>query len=206
MDVNELMQQTRDSLTVTRLFGEPHERNGSTVIPVAVVRGGGGGGRGEGAGPDGVGTGSGSGGGFALAAKPAGVFVVDGNRVSFRPAVDVNRIILGGRIVAIVALLVVRSTLRRRWTVPSRVRPTVATFRTVESRRVVLPRPGRTPRMSAPNHGATPSAHWHLCGCSTLARVASDRGGVAAVVDVASIRDALCRCRPACSLRWRSDR
>ena len=51
MDVNELMQQTRDSLTVTRLFGEPYERNGVTVIPVAIVRGGGGGGRGEGAGP-----------------------------------------------------------------------------------------------------------------------------------------------------------
>jgi uncharacterized spore protein YtfJ len=114
MDVNELMQQTRDSLTVTRLFGEPYERNGITVIPVAVVRGGGGGGGGEGAGPDGVGTGSGSGGGFALAAKPAGVYVVDGNRVSFRPAVDVNRIILGGQIVGIVALLVVRSILRHR--------------------------------------------------------------------------------------------
>ena len=114
MDVNELMQQTRDSLTVTRLFGEPYERNGITVIPVAVVRGGGGGGGGEGAGPDGVGTGSGSGGGFALAAKPAGVYVVDDNRVSFRPAVDVNRIILGGQIVGIVALLVVRSILRHR--------------------------------------------------------------------------------------------
>ena len=114
MDVNELMQQTRDSLTVARLFGEPHERNGITVIPVAVVRGGGGGGRGEGAGPQGVGTGSGSGGGFALAAKPVGVYVVDGNGVSFRPAIDVNRIVLGGQIVAIVALLVVRSILRRR--------------------------------------------------------------------------------------------
>ena len=114
MDVNELMQQTRDSLTVTRLFGEPYERNGITIIPVAVVRGGGGGGGGEGAGPDGVGTGSGSGGGFALAAKPAGVYVVDGNRVSFRPAVDVNRIILGGQIVGIVALLVARSILRHR--------------------------------------------------------------------------------------------
>jgi uncharacterized spore protein YtfJ len=114
VDVNELMQQTRDSLTVTRLFGEPYERNGITVIPVAVVRGGGGGGGGEGASPDGVGTGSGSGGGFALAAKPAGVYVVDGNRVSFRPAVDINRIILGGQIVGIVALLVLRSILRHR--------------------------------------------------------------------------------------------
>ncbi len=29
MDVNELMQQTRDTLNVSRLFGEPYERNGT---------------------------------------------------------------------------------------------------------------------------------------------------------------------------------
>jgi uncharacterized spore protein YtfJ len=114
VNVNELMQQTRDALTVSRLFGEPHERNGVTIIPVAVVRGGGGGGQGEGSGPEGVGTGSGSGGGFGLAAKPAGAYVIEGNSVRWRPAVDVNRIVLGGQIVAIVALLVLRSVLRHR--------------------------------------------------------------------------------------------
>jgi uncharacterized spore protein YtfJ len=132
VDVNQLMQQTRDALTVTRLFGEPHERNGVSVIPVAVMRGGGGGGQGEGSGPEGVGTGSGpegvgtgsgpegvgtgsgSGGGFGLAAKPAGAYVIEGNRVSWRPAVDVNRIVVGGQIVVIVALLVLRSVLRHR--------------------------------------------------------------------------------------------
>jgi uncharacterized spore protein YtfJ len=114
MDVNQLMQQTRDTLTVNRLFGEPQERNGVTVIPVGVVRGGGGGGQGEGAGPEGVGTGSGAGGGFGLAAKPAGMYVISGDQVSWRPAVDVNRIVLGGQIVAIAALLVLRSILRHR--------------------------------------------------------------------------------------------
>jgi uncharacterized spore protein YtfJ len=114
MDVNELMQQTRDALTVTRLFGEPVERDGVTVIPVAVVRGGGGGGQGEGQRPAGDGTGSGSGGGFGLEAKPAGVYVLEGNNVTWRPAVDVNRIVLGAQVVMIVALLVVRSVLRRR--------------------------------------------------------------------------------------------
>ena len=114
MDVNELMQQTRDTLTVSRLFGEAHERDGVTVIPVAAVRGMGGGGRGEGSGPEGVGTGSGSGGGFAVLAKPAGVYVIEGNRVSWRPAIDVNRVVLGGQIVMIFALLVLRRVLRRR--------------------------------------------------------------------------------------------
>ena len=114
MDVNELMQQTRDTLTVARLFGEAYERNGTVVVPVAVVRGGGGGGHGEGGGPDGSGSGSGSGGGFGLAAKPAGVYVIDGSNVSWRPAVDVNRIVVGGQIVAVVALLVLRSIVRAR--------------------------------------------------------------------------------------------
>lgn len=114
MDVNQMMQQTRDALKVTQLFGEPHERNGVTVIPVATVRGGGGGGQGEGSGPEGVGTGSGSGGGFGLAAKPAGMYVIEGDHVLWRPAVDVNRIVLGGQIVVIVALLVLRSVLRHR--------------------------------------------------------------------------------------------
>jgi uncharacterized spore protein YtfJ len=113
MDPNELMQQTRDALTVTRVFGEPYEREGVTVIPAASIRGGAGGGRGEGPTPDGGGTGSGSGGGFGLTAKPAGVYIIEGTKVRWQPAVDVNRIILGGQIVAIVLLLVVRGVLRR---------------------------------------------------------------------------------------------
>ena len=80
MDPNELMQQARDALTVKRVFGEPYERDGVTVIPAASIRGGAGGGRGEGAAPDGGGSGSGSGGGFGLTAKPAGVYVIDGTR------------------------------------------------------------------------------------------------------------------------------
>jgi uncharacterized spore protein YtfJ len=114
MDVTELLQQTRDALTVKRVFGEQYERDGVTVIPVAAVRGGGGGGQGEGAAPDGAGTGSGSGGGFGITARPAGVYVIEGGTVSWRPAVDVNRIVMGGQIVAVVALLVLRSILRHR--------------------------------------------------------------------------------------------
>ena len=114
MDVTELMQQTRDALTVKRVFGEHYERDGVTVIPVAVVRGGGGGGQGEGATPDGAGTGSGSGGGFGVTARPAGVYVIEGGTVSWRPAVDINRIVMGGQIVAVVVLLVLRSVLRHR--------------------------------------------------------------------------------------------
>jgi uncharacterized spore protein YtfJ len=114
MDPNELMEQARDALTVKRVFGDPYERNGVTVIPAASIRGGAGGGRGEGATPDGAGTGSGSGGGFGLTAKPAGVYVIEGDHVRWQPAVDVNRVILGGQIVAIILLFVLGGVLRNR--------------------------------------------------------------------------------------------
>jgi uncharacterized spore protein YtfJ len=112
MDPNELLTQARDALTVKRVFGEPYERDGVTLIPAAVIRGGAGGGAGEGRDEE-ARSGSGSGGGFGLVAKPAGVYIIEGNQVRWQPAVDVNRIVLGGQIVAIVALLVLRS-LRRR--------------------------------------------------------------------------------------------
>ena len=57
---------------------------------------------------------SGEGGGFGVVAKPAGVFVITGDDVRWQPAVDVNRIVLGGQIVGIVFLLVLRSILRAR--------------------------------------------------------------------------------------------
>jgi uncharacterized spore protein YtfJ len=114
MNPDELMQQARDALTVKRVFGEAYERDGVTVIPAASIRGGAGGGGGEGETPDGRGRGAGSGGGFGLIAKPAGVYVIDGNDVSWRPAVDVNRVILGGQVIAIVFLVLLGGILRRR--------------------------------------------------------------------------------------------
>jgi uncharacterized spore protein YtfJ len=113
MDPNELLTQARDALTVKRVFGEPYERNGVTLIPAAVIRGGAGGGSGEGRDEE-ARSGSGSGGGFGLVAKPAGVYIIEENQVRWQPAIDVNRIVLGGQIVAVVALLVLRSLRRHR--------------------------------------------------------------------------------------------
>jgi hypothetical protein len=42
------------------------------------------------------------------------MFVIRDGNAAWRPALDLNRVILGGQIVAIVALLVVRSIFRRR--------------------------------------------------------------------------------------------
>jgi hypothetical protein len=43
-----------------------------------------------------------------------GVFVIQGGEVAWRPSVDVNRIVLGAQVVAIVALLAVRAVVRAR--------------------------------------------------------------------------------------------
>lgn len=112
MNATEILEQARDSLTVRRVFGEPIERDGIVVVPVASVRGGAGAGSGESGEQDEHSTGGG--GGWGMSARPAGVYVISGGEVRWQPALDVNRVILGGQIVAVTALLVVRSILRRR--------------------------------------------------------------------------------------------
>jgi uncharacterized spore protein YtfJ len=110
MNVQEIMAQARDTLTVKRVFGEPVEEQGVTIIPVATIRGGAGGGQNEG--PDGESQGGGS--GFGIMAKPAGAFVVKDGTASWRPALDLNRVIMGGQAVAITALLTARAIVKTR--------------------------------------------------------------------------------------------
>jgi len=96
-----------------KVYAEPIRQDGLTVIPAAMVGGGGGGGGGSG-GPEGQPQGSGEGGGFGLKAKPAGAFVIKQGKVHWQPAIDVNRVILGGQIVAVTALLVARAVILGR--------------------------------------------------------------------------------------------
>jgi uncharacterized spore protein YtfJ len=103
--VESTVANSLDAMHVRRVFGEPIERDGALYIPAARVRGGGGGG----------GDTEGNGGaGFGLSAKPAGMYVIRDGTATWQPALDINRIVLGGQIVGIVALLVLRSILRRR--------------------------------------------------------------------------------------------
>jgi uncharacterized spore protein YtfJ len=88
MDVQDTISQARDAITVKRVYGDPYERDGVTVIPAAAVSGGGGGGGGE----DPSGGGKGSGAGFGLGARPVGAYVIEGGSVRWVPAPDVTRI------------------------------------------------------------------------------------------------------------------
>jgi uncharacterized spore protein YtfJ len=112
MQVQDVIAQARDALTVKRVFGEPYERDGMTIIPAARIGGGAGAGGGEGSQADG--SGSGSGAGFGLSARPVGAFVVRDGELTWQPAIDVTRVVLGGQLVAIVALLTVRAIVRAR--------------------------------------------------------------------------------------------
>jgi uncharacterized spore protein YtfJ len=103
------IEQTRDAITVKRVFGAPLDKEGVTFIPAAAVRGGGGGGGGgdaEGAGGGGT--------GFGLTARPAGAFVIRDGQAVWQPAVDVNRIVLGVQLAFIVAVLAWRSVARAK--------------------------------------------------------------------------------------------
>lgn len=111
MGIEQLLETTREAVTVKRVFGEPYEHDGITIVPAAKLGGGAGGGESEGEAGK---TPAGAGMGMGMGAAPAGAFVLEGNHVTWKPAVDVNRVILGGQIVAIVALLTLRSIVRAR--------------------------------------------------------------------------------------------
>lgn len=109
-----MLSRLQDAAAIRRSFGEPIQHDGTIIIPVASVAGGGGGGKSRGgAGDEDT---DGAGGGFGLRIHPTGVFAVQDGKVRWLPAVDVNRAVLGGQIVAVVALLTVRSIMRMRRT------------------------------------------------------------------------------------------
>ena len=114
-DVFESIKGTRDSLSVSRAYGEAYELDGVTVIPVARVSGGAGGGGGEGT--DDEKSGGGFGTGFGLHVNPIGVYEVRGGQVVWKPSVDANRLLRGGQvlggIIAVCVTLVLLARSRR---------------------------------------------------------------------------------------------
>lgn len=110
--VLDTLRELVDNATAGTVFGTPITQGDLVVLPVAKVSGGGGGGSGRGPAEQRPEQG-GVGGGLGLSAKPLGVFVVKSGKVIWRPAVDANRVILGGQLVMVAALLVIRALIRR---------------------------------------------------------------------------------------------
>jgi uncharacterized spore protein YtfJ len=105
-DVDELLRGARDAIAAERVYADPVEGDGVTVVPAAALLGGGGGG----------GDSEQNGGaGFGLMARPVGAYVIGpGDKVEWRPAIDTQRILLGWQIVAALGVLTVWSFARFR--------------------------------------------------------------------------------------------
>jgi uncharacterized spore protein YtfJ len=104
MDVQEMVTRSQDTATVGRVYGEPHEKDGTTVIPSARVsaRGGSGAARG----------GEHSGGGFRADAEPVGAFVIREGEVEWKPVFDLSGTVRRGQLVGGIALLVLLAVIR----------------------------------------------------------------------------------------------
>jgi uncharacterized spore protein YtfJ len=105
VNIDAMVKGTHDALNVGRVYGDPIERDGTTIIPAAKIRGGGGGGS------DAENNG---GGGFAVTARPVGAYVIREGVVRWEPALDINRIVLGAQVVAIVMFLTLRALFKKR--------------------------------------------------------------------------------------------
>jgi uncharacterized spore protein YtfJ len=95
-DIDAMLEGAREAMTVRRVFGEPIERGEVTIILAAQVQGGGGGGgdREQNAG-----------GGFGLKARPVGAFVIRGDTVEWKPAVDLGRVLSALALISFACLL-----------------------------------------------------------------------------------------------------
>lgn len=108
--IDDLLDEGREILGANRVYGQPYEKNGVTLITAAAVRGGLGGGEGD----QGEGQPTGGGGGMGVTARPVGAFLVKGNEVSWIPAADTTRVILFSQMLLVVGLLVLRSIVKLR--------------------------------------------------------------------------------------------
>lgn len=105
MNPQELLEKARDSMNVQKAFGDPYERDGVTILPVAKVGGGGGGG----------GDSQNNGGaGFGLMVRPVGVYQIKDGNVKWQPAIDINKMIVGWQIVSLFGFLALRQLFKSK--------------------------------------------------------------------------------------------
>jgi uncharacterized spore protein YtfJ len=104
--VDDLFSRMREGVSVREVFADPFEQGGVTLLPAAAVSSIGGGGSGVDAQSS-----EGGGGGFLQFARPVGAYVLTNGTVRWRPAVDLNRLLVTA---AIVTVVVVAARRRRR--------------------------------------------------------------------------------------------
>jgi uncharacterized spore protein YtfJ len=101
MDVEQVLHRSAEMMSASRVFGPPVEREGVTLVPVALVLGGGGGGVG---GPD---TSPGDGAGFGLLSVPLGAYAITNGEARFVPSYDVS-------VLAVIGASLLKKLIKRR--------------------------------------------------------------------------------------------
>jgi uncharacterized spore protein YtfJ len=101
MTTKDILDRASGVLGPDRVYGTPYISGGITVIPAVSVRGGGGGGGGTRLDDADQQSESGDGGGFGVMARPAGVLLIDGDKVRWKVPFDLNRAIAGGQLVGV---------------------------------------------------------------------------------------------------------
>ena len=91
MEAHDMHTGPRDAMTAKRVFGKAYEKDGVVLVPVARISGGGGG-RGKRR-------------GYGMRAQPMGAFVIRGDRVRWKPVVDLNGLLFRAQVMAGAALL-----------------------------------------------------------------------------------------------------
>ncbi len=107
MGLDKVVTSIRDTLTTRKVYAEPVERDGVTVIPAMAVIDAGGGGSGAERDRDR----EGEGGGFMLLARPVGAFVIKDGDARWVPAIDLT---LLGAVLAITVAAIHKVRRRHR--------------------------------------------------------------------------------------------
>jgi uncharacterized spore protein YtfJ len=105
MDPKTILESAQDAMSARSVYAEPYTEGGTTILPVAAVRGGGGGGGDERAN---------GGGGFGLSARPVGAYVIRDGAVQWKAAIDYERVAIAGFLVTGAAVLAIFSITSRR--------------------------------------------------------------------------------------------
>jgi hypothetical protein len=99
-DVGEVLDRLESDRDASRVYGQPYETaDGTTVIPVATVRG------------KAAGTSESR---IWMSARPAGVFVIRSGTAKWEPAVDATRIAAMGILVGLVSVTLTGIAMVRR--------------------------------------------------------------------------------------------
>lgn len=87
-----ITERIQEKFSAGMVYGTPVESDGMVVVPAARLMGGGGGG---------ADASGGEGAGFGLSAAPSGAWLIEGENVRWKPAIDVTTLTMGAYVMIV---------------------------------------------------------------------------------------------------------